>query len=303
MLNSTPAWSHARVSAAGRCVVIAMSAAACGATLLAQPPSSVSGPQPVPMRGFSATQTVNMRIYMPAGRVRVAVWDRDSISVSGTIGAASSMFGGGNASNVKFGVEPLRTGDTKLAEADWTVTVPRRAKLWIKVTVGTIDVVGTAGELEVYAVGGSITVRQASGITSVESIDAGVRIEDVRGDLRVRGGKALLVLRDVTATTSVTSVSGGVTVSGLAPDCRVETIGGNITFDATRMRGVLAELQTHSGEIRVGVDATRAPVLDLSSRSGRVVKPSVTGAAANGRVVARSFKGAVTALLSPERSR
>ena len=101
----------------------------------------------------------------------------------------------------------------------------------------------------------------------------------------------------------VKSADGAVTFSGQTPDCRVETIGGEITFDATHMRGVLAELQTHSGAIRVSVDATRAPVLDLSSRSGRVVKPTVTSAAAHGRVVARTFKGAVTVQLSPDRPR
>ena len=257
-------------------------------------PTRTRATEPTPMRGFRATPTVNMRIFLPAGRVRVAVWDRDSISVSGTIGINSSMFGGGRPDFVKFGVEPLRTGDTRLAEADWLVTVPRRAHVWVKVTVGTIETAGTAGELELYAVGGSITVRQATGVISVESIDATVVIDGARGDVRVRGSKAAITLHDVGGTASVTSVSGTVTLTGAAPECRVETIGGDVSVDATRLRGALAELQTHAGAIRIGVSAQRPPILDLTSRSGRVTQPPLIGAAANGRVVARSFRGSVT---------
>ena len=282
-------------------IAYAVVSARCTTLATAQQPAAA---QPTPRRGFRATPTVNLRIFVPSGRVRIAVWDRDSIAVNGTIGAASSMFGGGRDDYVKLGVEPLRTGDTHLAEADWWVTVPRRAHVWVKVTVGSIEVAGTAGELELYAVGGNISVRQASGVVSVESIDAGVQIDGVRGDLRVRGGKSPLTFRDVSGTASITSVSGSVTFSGPSPECRVETIGGDIVFGATQQRGALAELQTHSGAIRVQVDAQRPPILELSSRSGQVTQPRMTGSAAHGRVVARSFKGAVTVdVLRPERVR
>ena len=89
------------------------------------------------------------------------------------------------------------------------------------------------------------------------------------------------------------SIQFTVTMTGATPECRVETIGGDIAFDATRLGTSLAELQTHSGAIRIDVTALRAPTLDLSSRSGTVTQPRLTGAAANGRVIARSFKGAV----------
>ena len=286
------------------CTVVCAAACVLYTTVAFAQVPAASATQPTLLRGFRASPTVNMRIFVPSGRVRIAVWDRDSIAVNGTIGATSSMFGGGRDDFVKLGVEPLRTGDTQLAEADWWVTVPRHAHVWVKVTVGSIEAVGTAGELELYAVGGNISVRQASGVISVESIDAGVQIDGVRGDLRVRGGKSPLTFRDVSGTASITSVSGSVTFSGPSPECRVETIGGDIVFNATQQRGALAELQTHSGAIRVAVDAQRPPILELSSRSGQVTQPRLTGSAAHGRVVARSFKGAVTVeALRPARVR
>ncbi len=257
-------------------------------------PRALQAQQATPLRGFAAAPDVRMRIFVPTGRVRVGVWDRDSIAISGTIGKASSMFGGGTRAYVKFGVEPLRTGDSKLAEADWVVTIPRKAHLWVKLTNGEIETDGTSGETELYAIGGRITVRRASGVVSVESIDAAVTLDDVSGDVRVRGGKAAVVLRNVRGTASVATISGRVSIAGTrAPDCRVETIGGDIEIDAVP-DGVTWELQTHSGAIALRLDAARLPLLELTTRSGVLQWDKRGGDARNGRVVARSFKGAIS---------
>ncbi len=245
-------------------------------------------------RGYTSTADVSLRIFVPSGRVRIIVWDRDSIDIQGTIGPTASMFGGGSGKYAKFGVEPARTGDTKLPGADWMVTVPRKANVWVKMTDGVIDADGASGALELYGVGGSISVRRSVGVLSVESIDAMVTIEQSSGDIRLRGGSGPMLLRDVKGTASITSVSGRVTLAGSsAPDCRVETIGGDIDVQAPP-RGATFELQTHSGAIGMTFDRIRLPVLDLASRSGLMTWNKVSGTAAEGRVIARSFKGAIT---------
>lgn len=278
-----------------RAVGVLLAALAAAASLPAQEtPAPKTRPVPLHLRGFHVSPTVSMRVYVPMGRVRVRTWDRDSIAVTGTVGASGTMFGGGDREHVKFGVEAARTGDASLASADLLVTVPRRARLWVKTTVADIDVTGTAGELEVYAVGGSISVRQASGVLSLESIDAPVQVDSVRGDLRVRGGKASIAVREAAGTASITTVSGSVTLSGSTPELRVETIGGDVTLDATRLSGATADLQTHAGAIRIVIDGRTRPLLELSSRSGRVTSPAPSGLVANGRILARSFRGTIT---------
>ena len=261
-------------------------------TLQAQTPKVVGAPPT--LRGFSASPSVSMRVYVPSGRVRIVVWNRDSVDIRGTTGSMSSMFGGGNRDFVKMGVEPIRTGDTKMAEADWLVTVPRKAHVWVKMTTGAIETEGTAGELELYAVGGSISVERASGVTSVESIDATVKIESTTGDLRVRGSKAPMTFHDVTGSASIATVSGKVTITGTAPECRVETIGGDIAFSVASLRGVTVELQTHSGAIGISVGEKHLPILEFTSRTGAVKQPTAKGSLKAGRIIARSFKGAIS---------
>lgn len=258
------------------------------ATLCAQ----ASRPQPV-VRGYAAAADISMRIYVPAGRVRIAVWARDSVHVKGTTGQGVTVFGGGSRTHMKFGIESRVPGDT-LPEADLEVSVPRGARVWLKMIDGRADVTGITGEIELYAVRGDITVQDVSGVTSIESIDAPVTVRRARGDLRVRGGKGAVIIDDARGTMSVATVSGPVTLTNVVADGRVETIGGAIALTATSLAGATMELQSHSGDITLALDPRRAPLLDLSSRAGPVLGTAPKGMAVNGQLSARSFKGRIT---------
>lgn len=249
--------------------------------------------QPV-TRGFRASPDVTMRIYVPSGRIRLSVWDRDSIHVRGFTSTASQMFGGGTRTHVKFGVEPRVSGDSTLANADWEVSVPVGARVWIKMIDGIVAANGTQGELEVYTVRGGVSVRDAAGTTTVESIDAPVTILRSRGDVRVRGSRGAVTMENVEGTLSVATVSGPVFMTSVTSDGRVETIGGEISVTAGSLRGATMELQSHAGAITLTLDAQRSPLLDLSSRAGSVLGDKVAGSAKNGQLVARSFKGRIT---------
>jgi len=256
-------------------------------------PARDRGEQPV-SRGFATTPDVTMRLYVPSGTLNVETWDRDSVHLEGTLGANASLFGGGARTHIKLGIEARSNGDSTLPQARVEVRVPRRARLWIKMIDGQLAVSGTREELEAYTVRGSIVVRNVAGNTSVESIDAPVTITDVSGNLRVRGSRGAVSLKGIRATMSVSTVSGNVELRGSAAEGRVETIGGRIEVDGVAPGGTL-ELQSHNGVLDIRVPKPRIPLLDLSSRSGTVHGKELRGAASNGHIIARSFKGDVTA--------
>lgn len=235
-----------------------------------------------------------MRLYVPSGTLSVETWDRDSVHLEGTLGANASLFGGGARTHIKLGIEARSNGDSTLPQARVQVRVPRRARLWIKMIDGQLAVSGTREELEAYTVRGSIVVRNVAGNTSVESIDAPVTITDASGNLRVRGSRGAVSLKGIRATMSVSTVSGKVGLLGSIAEGRVETIGGRIEVDGVAPGGTL-ELQSHNGVLDIRVPKSRIPLLDLSSRSGTVRGKELRGAASNGHIIARSFKGDVTA--------
>lgn len=254
------------------------------------------GEQPV-SRGFATTSDVTMRLYVPSGRLTVETWERDSVHLEGQLGANASLFGGGARTHIKLGIEARSNADSTLPQATVRVRVPRRARLWIKMIDGTLKVSGTREELEAYTVRGSMIVRDVAGNTSLESIDAPVAVTGASGNLRVRGSRGIVSLTDVQATMSVSTVSGDVTVVRSSAEGRVETIGGRIAVDGVAAGGTL-ELQSHNGALDIRVPGARIPLLELSSRSGIVSGKTLRGSATHGHIIARSFKGNVTARVS-----
>lgn len=245
-------------------------------------------------RGFPATADVVMRVYVPKGKVTIRTWTRDSIAIAGTMGKNASFFGGGDRGHVKLGIEPLRVKDSTLPSAEFEISVPRGARLWVKMIDGELAVTGTSTELEAYAVTGRITVRDVAGVTSIESIDAAVDVFGSKGDLRVRGSKGGVRLDDVSGTVTVATISGPVALTRFRADARVETIGGEVSYTGGALPGALLDVQTHNGAITLLLDPTNSPQLELSSRTGAVAGAKAMGAADNGRIVARSFKGPIT---------
>lgn len=251
-----------------------------------------------PIAGFRTTPDVTMRIYVPTGRVVIRTWLRDSVDVRGAISRNARFFGGGSRTHVKLGVEARSPADSTLPSATFEVIVPRKARVWVKVIDGEVDVRGTDGELEAYAMRGSVTVRESRGTTLIESIDAPVTVAGVSGDLRVRGSKGAVTCDSVQGTASVATVSGPVTLRNFTADARVETIGGDVSLFG-RVGRATVDVQTHAGAIAIALDAKAVPQLDLSTRAGAVEGAKFTGTQAHGRVTARSFKGRIVVSATP----
>ena len=268
--------------------------------LVALMPATLPAQMPLP-RTFTVASDVSLRIWVPTGTVRLETWDHDSIRVSGTIAPNSRFFGGGGGKSAKLGVENFDVKDTALARGALVVTVPRQAHVWIKMTEGEVTAVGTAGELEVITVSGSISVKDSKGVVAIETIDAAVALSRVDGAVRIRTGGGRVVLADVRGSLTAATVSGDVEVNGKSlQDARLETIGGGITVRGSVARGALLDLETHSGAISLVLDRAALPMLTLSSRGGPVRNPLGPGNEKFGRILARTFKGAID-VLSPER--
>jgi DUF4097 and DUF4098 domain-containing protein YvlB len=246
---------------------------------------------------FAAASDVSMRIWLPAGTVRVETWDRDSIRVTGSLGKGTRFYGAGGLRGAKIGVDNIDPGNRELPSGDLVVTAPRKAHLWVKMTDGTVVATATGGELEIITVSGTVTVRDASGVVSVETIDAEVTLTGITGEVRVRGGGGRLALTKIHGTLTAATVSGAIDLNGSSmADARLETIGGPITVRGSVARGALLDLETHSGPISLFLGRGAVPALDLSTRAGKVSNALGQGTMEAGRITARSFKGDINAV-------
>lgn len=264
--------------------------------------------------GRPATPTVSVRVGGAISSIRVIGWNKDSISLTGGIGAGSRVAGGalnatGPVQGMKFFVEAPDESATRGNRLE--LRVPARARVWIKAGSADIEASGVTGGLDLNIVGGSVRVTGSPRELIVESMDGAVtlngtpefaRVKTATGDIAVEGGG-----EDVTYTTVSGSIRAG---AGPVQRGRFESVTGSIVFAGDLARGADAKFDTHSGAIELRL-APRANVeLDASSitgaiengwtrtrpiagREGRGMELGISSGIGGARVTVRSFKGNV----------
>ena len=110
---------HAQVASATLAALLALASTA----------TAARGQAPVDRR-LPADRDVSLRIYNLAGSVRVIGWDRDSVAVTGTLGAGARLMMGGTRQAIKLAPEHPGADDAPSSTLEIRVSVrvmqPRR---------------------------------------------------------------------------------------------------------------------------------------------------------------------------------
>jgi hypothetical protein len=263
--------------------------------------------------GYAATPDVSVRLFASVGTVQVIGWDKDSVTVSGTVASGSQVSLGGPSPFPTRGLKLFVEAPTEQAgrEGSLTMRVPRGARVWLKTGSADVTVSDVTGGLDVNVVGGSITVHGNPRELRAESMDGAVtidgtpswmRVKTATGDIALRGGE------DIGAST----ISGTIDARGGQTErVKLESTTGAIRFALGLTRGAVVEMETHSGPIDVqlsrkiypeivaatvtgAIENAWSKVQPVSGREGRGMTLSIPGDQMSGRIELRSFKGKVT---------
>ncbi|MGI9078473.1 MAG: DUF4097 family beta strand repeat-containing protein [Gemmatimonadaceae bacterium] len=268
---------------------------------------------------IAANASIRLTIIVPMATVRVTGWNRDTVAITGTIGA-NDRFGGGVTSTrlgAKFFVESQGAFKEKksVGKPPWLeLRVPARGRLWIKGGGADIDVREITGSLDVSIVSGRIHVAGAPREVNAEAMDGEIEIEGTIPWLRAKSAAGTVTLRGGGEDVALASVSGNVAVNG-APITRgrFETVTGDIRFSGSTPRDGALTFDSHSGAVELTVPQKIQADFDFTTISGSITN-GLTGARpvvsrdmrgrelglSNGgggaRIVVRTFKGAISLL-------
>jgi len=261
-------------------------------------------------RGLPFNSDGSVRIYNNVGSVRVIGWNRDSIAVRGTLGKGNQLHFGGGKSGAKMFVEG--NDERNPAPASIEVMVPFKSKVWVKTASADIDVSGVTGSLDLYVVGGRITVTGNPEDVNAESIDGSIKVIGRPGWIRAKSASGDVSLDGSSSDATLSTVSGKIDADGTGYEkAKFETITGSIRFAGSLRRGGLVTFESHSGSIEVGIPADGGADFDILSiaggitnkltsarpvkgRYGRGSELSTSSGGGGTRVSIRSFKGPVT---------
>lgn len=269
--------------------------------------SSALSAQTKVSRGIHLDADGAVRIYNLGGSVRVTGWNHDSVAVRGSLGEGGVLHMGGGSRGIKVFVEDA--DERNPAPAILEVSVPLRAKVWVKTATAGINVSGVSGSLDLYVVSGAISVVGDPADINAEAIDGSIRIGGSPAWVRAKSASGDVRFDGKSGDVTLSTVSGNINAKGARFEkAKFETVTGNIRFDGSFERGGLTTFDTHSGIVDIGVSGSAD--LDIVSIAGTISnkltsKRPIAGrygrgselATASGeggtRIVVRSFKGSV----------
>jgi len=279
------------------------------ATLLLAAPAAEAQRQPVNER-FAASPTGSLRVDNLAGRVEIQGWDRNEISITGTLGPAVERLEvvQGERAVIRV-VHPRGRSGSGDASARLTIRVPAgrsvevsvvsssaelsdlRGNVRVQAVSGAVGVSGAPREAQLRSVSGAVrlnttgservSVQTASGSVTVEgtirgraeieSISGSVRISGTSGDVRARTASGSLTVQGATGSVDLASVSGRAQVeAGTLSRLSFRSVSGGLRYEGGLARGSNTVLETHSGTLDLRLPANLAADFEVDTFSGRI---------------------------------
>ena len=226
------------------------------------------------LNGMRVSPTIPLKIYNPAGSVRVLAWDYDSVSVHGATRPRGFFFGRNpgalkfGVNEFMFGVEEPRGVDTARA-AHFTVYVPRHSQVAVKTATASIDATNVGGLF--YTVSGQIQVRGSAATIDVESMSGNVDVNAGASWLRARTSQGRLLIRGDVQDVDASTIDGAIDVATSSIfRGRFQSVNGDIRFAGTPLKAALFEFSNHAGAVDFALGRETSSVFELSSVSGAI---------------------------------
>lgn len=281
--------------------------------LLATLSAGAAGAQQPVERRHPLDPEGSVRIYNLAGSVRVVGWRRDSVAVTGTVGAGERLMTGGGRGGLKVVVEPTESPgagrDSTARGAELLVRVPVGARVWVKAASAAVRVSGVTGGLDLNAVDGPIRVIGSPRELNAETMNGSVSVDGAPAWLRAKTATGAITLRGGGTDVRLSTVSGPVTASGRFTDLAVETVTGGVRVNGRVAPDGALTVDTHAGDVELHLPRAFAGSIHAASVTSLIdnrltaARP-VVGRGARGselrstigdgpRVTVRTFKGRV----------
>jgi len=238
------------------------------ALLLVAGATSTARAQLPVLRARALDATAAVKIFNPAGSIRLVGWDRDSIVVRGRIARGERFFFGGSASGVKLGIEDtVSGGDSRASEL--VVYLPRASQISTK--SASADIIGTDVSGWFYSVTGSIRLAGSATTIEAETMDGNIDLDVAVPWVRARTGNGNLTLRRAAADADLATIAGTLSVAtGRVRRGRFSSVTGNIRMLGAPPADALLELSNHDGSVDLLLPRSVGGVFDLSTVGGTI---------------------------------
>ncbi|MFQ5889539.1 MAG: DUF4097 domain-containing protein [Gemmatimonadota bacterium] len=253
--------------------------------------------------GRAAAPDGTVKITNAAGSVRVVGWSRDSVAVSGRLGAgAERLVFSVDRSETRIRVVLPHDPEGGLGGSDLVVKVPRGSQVAVRTESAGIESSDMAGGLDLETVSGDIRVRsqRAARFIYAQTVAGDVDVDAATKVIRAKSVDGSVTVRKAHGYVELSTVSGAVTLAGVRVwEGQMTTVTGDIRFAGDFDPGGAFYFESHAGDIELFLPPEMPIDLDITSFGERVTnelapgETSFTTESPGARVRVKSFKGRV----------
>lgn len=238
------------------------------AILIGAAASGSAGAQLPVLRARALDATAAVKVFNPAGSIRLVGWDRDSIVVRGRVARGAQFFFAGSSRGVKLGIDdPVNGGDSP--PSDLVIYLPRTSRMSIK--SASADIVGMNVSGWFYSVSGSIRLAGSSTSIEAETMNGNIDLSATVPWVRARTGEGMLTLRGAAEDVDLSTIAGGLNVvTTSVRRGRFSSVTGEIRVLGAPPGDALLELSNHEGAVDLRLPRSVRGVFDLSTISGTI---------------------------------
>lgn len=253
--------------------------------------ASLAGPFAAPLeaqveieRRRPAPATGEVSIDSSFGSIVVRAWDRNEVEVRGTLAAgAEGLDFDGDKEGVSIHVSVPDSwfhapGEDAAFRTTLEIDVPVGATVSVESVNASVDVDGVRGEVSVSTVNGAVKIAGPTRGVEVETMTGAVEVRASAAPMNIHTISGKVDLRGVGGDVSVESVSGPVEVAGSGvSQLEIESTTGSVLFRGSLAREGSVQIETFSSPVRLVLPRTAQAELDLTSFSGQITSDFCTG--------------------------
>lgn len=218
---------------------------------------------------FTASRGERLRLNVHEGSITVTAWNRNAVKVHAAPedsddDARLNIARSGGVINVS-----VRGRHGPPPEATFTLTVPAWMPLALSSVEGDITVRGSAAAITAETVNGDVSVTGGAGNVSLSSVDGTVDLSHASGSISVSTVNDDVSVRNSSGSVSASTVNGDVTLDAVTSSAvAMESVNGDVQFGGPIRNGGRYQLNTHNGDVIVGVQAGANATVSVNTFSG-----------------------------------
>ena len=244
------------------------SAVIVGCLILVRPDGASA--QPAPRRADTdqtvpVTRGTQLFVNNFAGEVVVQAWQQDQVRVE-------ARHSSGVRVNIRPSENAVRVNSSSASgppSVDYAIHVPAWMAVRISGQFDYIEVDGTQADIYAENVRGDIRIKGGSGVVSLKSIEGDVYAEETKGRLTASSVNEDVTLVRPSGEINVETINGEITLTDAqANSVEATTVNGDVRYTGIVADSGLYRFNTHQGDITMGVQDRVNATISVRSFQG-----------------------------------